>query len=62
MNMTMEMQETFYSDPHFEFLFDSWRVDDHQKYAGALVALFLLGIFQNFINFVVNYLDNKRKK
>lgn len=57
MNMTMQMQETFYSDLHFEFLFDNLHVDNTAKYSGAMVVLFLLAIALSAMNFVVNHLS-----
>lgn len=62
MMMSMEMQSTFYSDPHFEFLFNSWHVDSRSKYAGALVGLFFFAVAINALNYFTSLIDSKRKK
>jgi hypothetical protein len=62
MMMMGSMQTTFYSDPHFEFLFDSWHVDSHEKYAGAVVGLFFFSAFLPVLNYVTDFLELKRKQ
>ncbi|OMJ95908.1 hypothetical protein SteCoe_633 [Stentor coeruleus] len=61
MMMSMEMQCTFYSDPHFEFLFNSWHVDSRSKYAGALVGLFFFAVAINVLNYFTSIIESKRK-
>jgi hypothetical protein len=60
MSMDMQMQMTFYSDAHFEFLFDSWHVDTKGKYVGALFGLFFFAISLSLINFVQSKIEKSR--
>lgn len=59
MDMDMEMQMTFYSDPHFEFLFDSWHVDSKGKYVGALFGLFFFAIGISVLNYLLIVVEKK---
>jgi hypothetical protein len=60
MSMNMEMQMTFYSDPHFEFLFDSWHVDTKGKYVGALFGLFFFAIGLSLLNYIQQIVEKLR--
>jgi len=59
MDMDMEMQMTFYSDPHFEFLFDSWHVDTKGKYVGALFGLFFFALGICAVNYLLVVVEKK---
>ena len=60
MSMHMDMQMTFYSDPHFEFLFDSWHVDNKGKYVGALFGLFFFAIGLSLVNHILGTVEKLR--
>lgn len=59
MDMDMEMQMTFYSDHHFEFLFDSWHVDSTSKYIGSLFGLFFFAVGINILNYILTLVEKK---
>ena len=55
MNMDMDMSMmhmTFYSHYSVHLFFDSWKFDTDSKYAGALVALFLVSVFIEALNWI----------
>jgi hypothetical protein len=62
MDMEMEMQMTFYSDPHFEFLFDSWHVDSKGKYIGSLFGLFFFAIGISILNYLLIVVEKKHSQ
>ena len=60
-NMTMDMDMsgmhmTFYNDYNVQLFFEHWKFDTDSKYAGALVALFLVSVFIESLNLLKLFL------
>lgn len=53
MDMDMSMMHmTFYNHHSVHLFFDSWKFDTDGKYSGALIALFLVSVFIEALNWI----------
>jgi len=53
------MHMTFYNHWTLHLFFDSWKFDTDSQYAGAIIGLFLVGVFVESLNLIKGLLKSK---
>lgn len=63
MKMCMVMQKGFQfatGDDHcILFLFQGWNIDNHAKYAGAVIGVFFMGLLNGALVFIRHFLNSR---